>query len=138
MSYSKRPVRRLRGMGADTTHGPTWYTHQGLGSVVSAPPKQRMPRKFGPRYRGELGSLGADDASGSTLDTSTLATATISDPQVAWQQQVLAELHAGVATMRTAELQKWLQIAATLSIPLAAAIWRMIFKRGVSGGDGTV
>jgi hypothetical protein len=72
-----------------------------------------------------LGSLGVDDSrSGSTLSTPTIA-----DPTVQWQADVLTQLRAGVDTLRTAELQKWLQILATVSIPLAAAIWNLILKK---------
>lgn len=70
-----------------------------------------------------LGSLGDDPPADNTLSDPTLST-------VQWQADVLTQLRSGVATLRQAELQKWLQIAATLSIPLAAAIWRVIFRRG--------
>jgi hypothetical protein len=70
------------------------------------------------------------------VPTTTLSNPTITDPTLQWQANVLSQLQAGVATMQKAELQKWLQIAATLSIPLAAAIWRAIFRRGA--GDPTV
>jgi hypothetical protein len=86
-----------------------------------------------PRYhrqRASLGSLG-DDTSGA--GSTTLSQPTLVDPvTLQWQGNVLAQLQAGVATLKKAELQKWLQIAATLSIPLAAAVWKMIFKKGVS------
>jgi len=70
-----------------------------------------------------LGSLG-DDPVGAT----TLSTPTISDTE--WQQRVLSQLEAGVAEMRRGDTFKLLQIIATLSIPLAAAAWRVIFRRG--------
>jgi hypothetical protein len=83
-----------------------------------------------------LGSLGADATDPSTLSTPTLANPTIVDPVIAatqkWQQDVLAAVQSGALTLKTEELQRWLQIAATLSIPLAAAIWRAIFRRGAS------
>jgi hypothetical protein len=54
-----------------------------------------------------------------------------------WQADVLSQLKAGVATMQKAELQKWLQIIATVSIPLSAAIWKAIFRKGSSVSDVT-
>jgi hypothetical protein len=96
-----------------------------------------------PRYRPVvyLGSLGDDTSdAGSTLSQPTLtdpATAlsqpTLTDPATAqWQASVLTQLQSGVDTLRKAELQKWLQIAATLSIPLAGVVWKWIFKKGAS------
>lgn len=103
---------------------PQWY--QQLGSVQSRPPGRPVHRSQ--RSLGRLGSLGDDG--------STLSNPTVVDPTIQWQDDVLTQLKAGVATHQKAELQKWLQIAATLSIPLAAAVWRMIFKKGV--GDAGV
>ena len=89
-----------------------------------------IPRFHRPRV--SLGSLG-DDTGGST----TLSQPTLPDPAtLQWQADVKAQLQAGVATLQRAELQKWLQIAATLSIPLAAAVWKMIFKKGVGSDTG--
>ena len=143
----------FKGMGADTSHGPGWY--RAMGSVASRPMGTRVPRGFGAVpapiakaavarakrvQRRQFGSLGDDTASQpGDLMTGTLQTPTVTDPTVAFQTEVLKQLQAGVATMKTAELQKWLQIAATLSIPLAAAIWRVIFRRGgSSSGDPTL
>jgi hypothetical protein len=99
------------------THGPKWYrAMEGVSTRFATPPV--------PRALLGLGSLGDEP----------VAPTTLSQPTLQWQEDVLAQLRTGVATLqhgeRTAELQKWLQIAATLSIPLAAAVWRMIFKRG--------
>jgi hypothetical protein len=121
--HSKR--RRLAQLSGDMTHGPSWY--RAMGGLASQPPGRRVARRMP-----ALGSLGTDDPNAGT----TLSTPTITDPTVQWQADVLTQLRSGVDTLRTAELQKWLQIAATLSIPLAAAVWRMIFKKGV--GDPTV
>ncbi len=118
MSYH----RRTRALGADTSHGPRWYT--AMGSLSSQPPGPRI-YQIRPLPR-TLGSLG-DDTGGAT----TLSAPTITDPAVLqWQGQVLSQLQAGVATMQKAELQKWLQIAATVLIPVSAAIWKAIFKSG--------
>jgi hypothetical protein len=85
-----------------------------------------------------LGSLGEDTTgAGNTLSQPTLSQPTIADPAtLQWQGNVLAQLQAGVATLQKANLQKWLQIIATVSIPLSAAIWKMIFKKGVSSDTG--
>lgn len=86
-----------------------------------------------PRY--SLGSLGDDNTtSGTTLTGgTTLSTPTILDPQTQqFQAMVMDQLQQGVKLMQTANLTKWLQIAATLAIPLTAAVWKAIFKKGVS------
>lgn len=124
MSYHLKSQRRL-GMGADASHGPSWY--KAIGSYTSQPPGRRLARSR------SLGSLGDDAPAGPT----TLSTPTLTDPAtVQWQNDVLAQLRVGAEAMRIGETQKWLQIAATLSIPLAAAVWKMIFKKGAS--DPTV
>jgi hypothetical protein len=116
MSYHPRRRRQLA-LAGDMTHGPTWY--RAMGGVSSQLPSRRVVKSI------MLGSLGDDPS-----DPTALSTPTITDPTLQWQANVLGQLQAGVATLRVAELQKWLQIAATLSIPLAAAIWRVIFRRG--------
>ena len=85
-----------------------------------------------PRY--SLGTLGDDSPSSTTLTgETTLSTPTLLDPQTQqFQQMVMDQLQQGVALMRTANLTKWLQIAATLAIPLTAAVWKSIFKKGIS------
>jgi len=116
MSYH----RKHRALSGDTAHGPRWYT--AIGGVSTPLSRARVHRQMGPA----LGSLGDDPASASTLSQPTLT-----DPATAqWQANVMAQLQAGVQTLKTAELQKWLQIAATLSIPLAGAIWKVIFGKG--------
>lgn len=104
-----------RGLAGDMAHGPAWYT--AMGGIQSRPPGARIPR-----YVSEtLGSLGDD----------TLATPTVTDAfqqaTATWQQDVLSKLQAGADTLKKEELQRWLQILATLSIPLAAAVWRLIW-----------
>ena len=108
----------------------TRYKHprSGMAGVSS------MPRP-GRQLRPMLGSLGDTAAPSTTLSTPSLDQPTLTDPAtVQWQGQVLLQLQQGVSTLKTAELQKWLQIVATVSIPLAAAIWNLVFKaaRGTS------
>ena len=103
-----------------------------------------------PAYRrvrvpfGALGTLGDDTTPTltsppptngvvGTLAQPTLTQSIEPDPAtLQWQTNVLAQLQAGVATLQKAELQKWLQIAATVSIPLFTAIWKIIFKKGAA------
>jgi len=100
-----------------------------LSGVSTVMPRYRRPRVA----YGSLGSLGDDTSGAATITTPILV-----DPATqAWQANVLAKLEAGVATLQKAELQKWLQIIATVSIPLSAALWKMIFKKGVSSDTGT-
>lgn len=87
----------------------------GLGSV-STDFSGRLPRRLPALV---LGSLGDD----------TLSTPTITDPTAQWQQNVLAQLQAGVDTLKMAETQKWLQIAATVSIPVMGFLWAKVFPR---------
>jgi len=111
MSYFRRPQRALSG------GPPAWY--RAMSGVSSMPPRRKLPQVQ------SLGSLG--DA---PSDPTTLSTPTVTDPTAAWQAEVLLNLQAGVKTLQMAEMQKWLQIAATLAIPLSAAVWKAIFRRG--------
>lgn len=94
-------------------HGPSWYRAMaGVSTQLrSAPVARPLP---------SLGSLGDD----------TLSTPTITDATAQWQSDVRALLRDGVEEMKRGDRYKLLQIIATLSIPLAAAVWRVIFRRG--------
>lgn len=65
---------------------------------------------------------------GTTLGDDTLEATKTSQ----WQAQMLAESRNQSSWMerwvKRDELQRWIQIAATLAIPLSAAIWRAIFR----------
>jgi hypothetical protein len=111
-----------------------------LSGVSTTFPAYRKPRvPFG-----ALGTLGDDTTStltgpptaagvAGTLAQPTLMQSIGADPAtLQWQTNVLAQLQVGVATLQKAELQKWLQIAATVSIPLFTAIWKIIFKKGAA------
>jgi len=98
------------------------YVHRqrALSGVSTVIPRYRRPRM-------SLGSLG-DDTSG---DGTTLSQPTLPDPAtLQWQADVKARLDAGVATLQKAELQKWLQIGATVMIPVFTMIWKGLVKRG--------
>jgi hypothetical protein len=82
------------------------------GTTTSFSP--RVPRRM-PNLM--LGSLGDDPPPDTTL----------SDPTLKWQAEVIGQLRAGVDTMKTAELQKWMQIAATVAIPVLGFAWKAVF-----------
>jgi hypothetical protein len=123
MSYFIR--NNQRALSGDVPAGPSWY--RAIGGISSQPRGRRLAR--GTAYT--LGSLG-DDAPA----PDTLSNPTIPDPtaNAEWQAKVITQLEAGVKTMQTAELQKWLQIVATVSIPLAGAIWSLILKKPLRDG----
>lgn len=100
-----------------------------------------VPVHWRPRVAFGLGSLGDDGATTSPPITTptnpvvvgTLSQPTLPDPATAqWQANVLGQLQAGVAEMRRGDTLKLLQILATLSIPLASVVWKMIFKKGAA------
>ncbi len=105
-------------LAGDMAHGPSWY--RAMEGLASQPPGRKIARRMP-----ALGSLGDDPPPDTTLSNPT-----VTDPTFQWQDNVLSQLQAGVATLQKAELQKWLQIIATVSIPLSAAVWKMIFKGG--------
>lgn len=93
---------------------------------------QSRPSKFVRVARG-FGSLGdATDAEPPTsLAQPTITTnPTIVDPTVQWQADMLAQTKLMVASQQDYAArevqQKWIQIGATLLIPLSAAVWRAI------------
>lgn len=81
-----------------------------LSGITSQPPGR-------PISRYAMGTLGDDSTA---LTQSTLDTAT-------WQQKVLANQQMQLAQADKDHFQKWVQIAATASIPLFGAIWKLIF-----------
>ena len=72
--------------------------------------------------------MGDDVAATTAAPGTTLAQDTydIATKSLAVQQNQLAWLQ---AAEERAKFQKWVQIAATLSIPLAGAVWRLILGR---------
>lgn len=77
-----------------------------------------------------LGSLGGDTLAAGAADP------TVVDPTVAWQNAMLASQQQLFAlaqtTSSTLTVQRWLQIVATLSIPLAGLVWKWILGRRTS------
>jgi hypothetical protein len=129
MSYTKTSVGRSRrsnaprrSLSGDMAHGPSWYT--AMSGVQSRPPRARIGRNV--YASNPLGSLGDDAPPASTLSTPTVTDA-FQQATLDWQAAILTKLQAGATTLKTEELQRWLQIAATLAIPLTAAIWRAIW-----------
>lgn len=115
------PTRQIRALSGDMSHGPSWYA--AMSGIQSRPPRSRLARNV---FATSLGSLGDDPPSTSTLSTPTVTDA-FQQATLDWQAAILAKLQAGADTLKTEEMQRWLQIAATLAIPLTAAIWRAIW-----------
>ncbi len=59
--------------------------------------------------------------------------------EVEWRKKMLEQQTGVTAWMerwvKRDELQRWLQLAATLAIPLSAAIWKAIFRATRRGDD---
>lgn len=98
-------------------------------SGVSTSFSPRAPRRL-PSLM--LGSLGDDQPPGNTLSQPT-----VTDPTLEWQAEVITQLRAGVNTMKTAELQKWFQIAATVAIPVLGFAWKAVFPALFRKGAAT-
>jgi hypothetical protein len=71
-------------------------------------------------------------------DTQTTGAAQLTDGTSQWQQSMLSEVQGVRAAQeeftRREGLQRWIQIGATLAIPLSAAIWRAIFRGSRDSG----
>lgn len=89
-------------------------SYKSLGSVVSARPARVR------RVARSLGSLGDD-----SLDAEM--------SEVEWRKRMLAEQTAVRQWqewwVQRDAMQRWMQLAATLAIPLSAAIWRALLGR---------
>lgn len=102
------------------------------GTLASQPPVIKKPA---PRVRYmPVGRAPAwySEMQGATLgdDTTLTDTPPTGNDQAVIQAQILADLNRGISELK---LQRWLQIIATLSIPLAAQLWKMILrKRGAA------
>ena len=119
-SYPVRPSGSLGGVQSQPT-GPRVQS----GSLVSLGGVQSLPRGL-PVTSGamvSMGSLGADDQS--------ITSPTLVDPETrAYRERSLRNQEELIAAQRRwaegDKTQKWIQIAATVMIPVTAAIWRMI------------
>lgn len=71
-------------------------------------------------------------------DTPTSGAVELTDGTVRWQQAMLSTNQAILAAQqeftKREQMARYVQIAATLSIPLAAAVWRLIFRGGRNDG----
>jgi hypothetical protein len=137
MSYSRRVKRVQRGarkqlaMGSNQSMPRTlrvaprslddYRTLSGISEWSVKTGVSTMPTKK------PLGSLGDGDSD-----------APLVDPQ-AWRDEMLANVKGVRAAQedftRRESLQRWFQIAATLAIPLSAAVWRAIFRSSRSDID---
>lgn len=125
---------------------PVGILHRAMQSALSSPPKPPAKRKQlrvaalavanAPtttlqRLHG-LGSLG-DDAPAAPTPTPMTETE--------WRTQMLAKADEVVSWqawwVKRDELQRWMQLGATLAIPLSAAIWKMIFRAGKKASEET-
>ncbi len=80
-------------------------------------------RRARPLGRG-LGSLGDDSPTAPMGD--------MASQQLAELRRISEFQRQWVAAVEGEKLQKWIQIGVTASIPLFAALWRIIFKTGSS------
>lgn len=102
-----------------------------LPPPVKVSPRTRYQRYLPPRARARaMGSLGDDTlaASGTTASTAD-STAQFQTQMLASQQDLFTLAKTTSSTLTT---QRWLQIAATLSIPLAGLVWKWILGRRTS------
>lgn len=96
--------------------------------MYSGPMTVNGPQLQGPPdwYRAMNGAGLGDDTPASTP--------VLTDGMTEWQKSMLSETQAMVDAQieftKNESFQRWIQIAATLAIPLSAAVWRMIFKSG--------
>lgn len=112
MSYVKRPLA-----------GAAEYAIVGssAGVTPSPPPRGAIGRLL---KRVTLGSL-EGDAPEMTEAQWRAAMLEQQKEVVAWQER----------WVKRDELQRWLQLGATLAIPLSAAIWKAIFRAGRKASD---
>lgn len=99
------------------------------GTLASQPPVIKkpvsrvryMPVGRAPAWYSEMQgvTLGDDTTLTDTPPTS-------GGDQAAIQAQILADLNRGISELK---LQRWLQIIATLSIPAAAQLWKLILRK---------
>lgn len=131
-----------RALGALTEYGTT----TGIATLpVKRPAATRTKMRsypmtvHGPAMQGPPDWYRAMQGASLGDDTQTAGATTLTDGVAQWQQSMLSTTQQ-IADAQTAMAQKdrwirYLQIAATLSIPLAAAVWKMIFRGGSGGAD---
>lgn len=117
MYARRRRVRR--GLGGVSSQPPgrpvSGRALVSLSGVSSQPPGLPVAN----RALAALGSLGADDAA--------ITTPTLVDPETRDYRRRMEKYQQDlIAGQRGDHIQKWVQIAATVSIPVFAAIWRLI------------
>lgn len=103
------------------------YFYKGLSGIQSQPPRSRVHGRSGalggiqsqpPRSRVHMRNSALGDDTSGTTEWQDNMLATMQDMRD-WQKQ----------WVQKDEMQRWIQIGATLCIPLAAAVWRHILKR---------
>jgi hypothetical protein len=120
MSYHRRGriiSRDVRSSGNIRMSGVTQATGLPVARIALAGTPRAVAR-MGVRINGT--SLGADE-------TTSIAQPTLVDPETKrWQADMLTSQKAILARSEGDRFQKWVQIAATVMIPVSAAIWRAI------------
>lgn len=91
------------------------------------------------RRRASLGSLQSQHAMGSVQSVYAFGDDGQPMTEEDWRSKMLAQQTGMTSWMerwvKRDELQRWIQIAATLAIPLSAAIWKAIFRGARGGGE---
>ncbi len=113
-----------------------YRSRRALGSIQSNPILHRRVPRYLQVMRAPLGTLG-DDTLGATVAPANPATAAsapalmLTDPQFQQMIDTMSSVRDWQKQwVQKDELQRWIQIAATVSIPVLAGIWRAIgFKR---------
>lgn len=115
---------RARGMGNSP---PGVIKNRAYPIVVNGPGLQGPPDWYRAMQGASLGD-----------DTATTGATELTDGNTTWQQSMLSEVQGVRAAQdeftRRESLQRWIQIGATLAIPLSAAIWRAIFRGSRDSG----
>ena len=103
-------------------------------ALVSVGPSMR-----GRRVYGSLGSVQSTYALGSVQSSYSFGDDAGEMTEAEWRKKML-EQQTGVTSwierwVKRDELQRWLQLGATLAIPLSAAIWKAIFRASGSKSE---
>lgn len=126
-------------VGAHVHLGQPWrgVSRIGMSGVSSRPSGARVARGAigdGPPgwYQAMYGASLGDDTQSSTPS--------LTDGPTQWQSAMLDNSNQLLAAwqeyIKRDQIARYVQVAATLAIPLSAAIWRMIFRSGGRGDGG--
>lgn len=128
------PVAKIAALGAFTPSTFSPSRSRGMGNSPAGVIKTRAYPIIvnGPGLQGPPDWYLAMQGASLGDDTPTTGAATLTDGTTQWQQAMLSQTSAIAAAQqeftKRESLQRWIQIGATLAIPLSAAIWRAIFR----------